>query len=266
MNESGILSALQYAPDTSLLHRFDPRAKFVFFISYTTLLFSSASLTTTFVYGLIAIVLLGFAKFDLIRLWNSVKGIIVFITIMNAVQIVSHPGGKVIAAWHGMAITAGGIEAAAFLTCRWFSFYLVVLLMFATTSPTKQIEALRKLLTPLRRAGIHSEAFVFMLTIAVLYVPYLIEDMKRILQARKARGGQPAFWNVPKWCKEAMNLLYPLTIGIYRRADVLSAAIEARGYWPGCPRTEYEPLRFGTKDTMLVIAACLLPLAGFVLQ
>ncbi|MEF3306778.1 energy-coupling factor transporter transmembrane component T family protein [Paenibacillus sp. GYB003] len=266
MNESGILSVLQYSPDTSLLHRFDPRAKFVFFISYSALLFSSASLAAALGYGLIAVVLLALAKFDPIRLWNSVKGIVVLLSVMNAVQIVSHPGGKVIAAWYGMAITTGGIETAARLSCRWFSFYLVVLLLFATTSPTKQIEALRKLMSPLRRAGIRSEAFVFMLTIAVLYVPYLLEDMNRIVQARKARGGLPPFWNVPGWSKEAMHLLYPLTIGIYRRAEALSAALEARGYRPGCPRTEYEPLRFGAKDAVLVAAACLLPLAGFVLQ
>lgn len=266
MNESGILPALQYSPDTSLLHRFDPRAKFVFFISYSALLFSSASLAATLAYGLIAIVLLGCAKFDPIRLWNSVKGIALLLAVMSAVQFVSHPGGKVIATWHGVAITTGGIETAAWLTCRWLSFYFVVLLMFATTSPAKQVEALRKLLTPLRRAGTRAEAFVFMLTIAVLYIPYLIEDARRILQAWKARGGQPAFWNVPGWGKEAMHLLYPLTIGIYRRAEVLSAAIEARGYRPGCLRTEYEPLRFSTKDTLLVIAACLLPLAEFVLQ
>ncbi|TMV48590.1 energy-coupling factor transporter transmembrane protein EcfT [Paenibacillus mesophilus] len=266
MNETGVLSALQYSPDTSLLHRFDPRAKFIFFISYSTLLFTSTSLMATLGLGLIAIVLLGCAKFNPIRLWNSVKGIAVLLLIMDAVQMVSHSGGKVFVAWQGIAITAGGIETAAWLTCRWFSFYLIVLLMFATTSPAKQFEALRKLFTPLRRAGIELEAFVFMLTIAVLYIPYLIEDMKRILQAWKARGGQPAFWHVPRWGKEAMNLLYPLTIGIYRRAEVLSAAIESRGYRPGYPRTEYEPLRFGIKDTALVVGACLLPFAGLILQ
>ncbi|WP_158289330.1 energy-coupling factor transporter transmembrane component T family protein [Paenibacillus flagellatus] len=266
MNETGVLSALQYSPDTTLLHRFDPRAKFAFFLSYSALLFSSASLAATIGYGLIAVVLLVFAKFDPIRLWHSVKGIAALLLVMDAVQIVSHPGGNVIAAWNGMAVTTGGIETAARLTCRWLSFYFVVLLMFATTSPARQIEALRKLSTPLGRAGNRWEAFVFMLTIAVLYIPYLIEDAKRIVQARKARGTRPAFWNVPAWGKEAMNLLVPITIGIYRRADVLSAAIEARGYRPGCPRTEYEPLRFGAKDTALVVAACLLPLVGLVVQ
>lgn len=260
MIASGVLSGLQYTPGQSILHRIDPRAKFVFFVMYSVMLFNSASLASLLGYGLIVLGLLGCAKIHPLRIWHSIRGIVVLILLLNVVQIASHPGGNAVAGLFGASITSEGVDSAVRMTMRWLSFYFMAILLLATTSPTGQMEALRKLLSPLQRFGVRSELFVFMLTIAVLYVPYLIADIEQMLQARKARGVWPAVWNVPSWGKEIFRLLNPLIITVFRRADALSDALESRGYQPGCPRSEFEPLKFGVKDTGFVFAALLLPL------
>ncbi|QWU15593.1 energy-coupling factor transport system permease protein [Paenibacillus sophorae] len=240
MNSLGPLSALQYIPGNSLLHRLDPRSKYGFVVSYSINLASSHSLTTSLVYTFIALLLFLLSKLHLLTVWKNIRGLVIVLLILNYFQFRLH-----------------GIEAAALLTLKMLSFFLLVTLMLSTTPPEKQMEGLHNLLSPLRRLGVKTESFVFMFTIAVVYLPLLLEDFMRIMQAQRARGPQPGRWNLPGRGKDMFLLLNPLLFIIFRRAERLSEAMESRCYCPGCDRTAFYQLKLGKHDIIVLLLALL---------
>ncbi|MFD2612413.1 energy-coupling factor transporter transmembrane component T family protein [Paenibacillus gansuensis] len=240
MNSLGPLSAIHYIPGNSLLHRLDPRSKYGFVVSYSINLVSSHSLTMSLIYTLIAFLLFTLSKLHLLTVWTNIRGIVIVLLILNYFQFRLH-----------------GIEAAALLTLKTLSFFLVVMLMFSTTPPEKQMEGLHKLLSPLRYLGVRTESFVFMFTIAVIYLPLLLEDLMRIMQAQRARGPQPGRWNLLGRGKDMFLLLNPLLFIIFRRAERLSEAMESRCYCPGCDRTAYYLLKLGKHDIVVLLLALL---------
>lgn len=190
----------------------------------------------------IAIFLYPLSKHHLLMVWKNVQGIIIVLFILDCFQV-------------GL----NGIEAAALMTLKVLSFFLMITLMLSTTPPEKQMEGLRKLLTPLRRLGINTETFVFMFTIAVIYIPLLLEDTMRIMQAQRVRGLHDGRWNIAGRGKDMFLLLTPLLLMIFRRAERLSDAMESRCYQPGCERTSYYQMKIAKHDIIVLILALLLP-------
>ncbi|UNK18722.1 energy-coupling factor transporter transmembrane protein EcfT [Paenibacillus sp. N3/727] len=243
MSNLGALSSLQYAAGDSLLHRLDPRSKYSFAFSYSVTLIISNSLIMSLVCMVIAIFLYLLSGVRLLMLWKNSLGIIVFLLILA-----------------GFQASLNGIEAAALMTLKVLSFFLMITLMLSTTPPEKQMEGLRKLLTPLRRLGINTETFVFMFTVAVIYMPLLLEDTMRILQAQRVRGLHDGRWNIAGRGKDVFLLLTPLLLVIIRRAERLSEAMESRCYQPGCERTGYYQLKIAKHDIIVLVLALLFPL------
>lgn len=241
MSSFGILLALQYVPGNSLLHRLDPRSKYGFAVSYSITLASSHSLTTTLVCTCIALLLLLLSKLHLLTVWKNIRGLIIVLVLLNYFQFRLY-----------------GIEAAALLTFKMLSFFLLVTLMLSTTPPEKQMEGLHRLLSPLRCLGIKTESFVFMFTVAVIYLPLLLEDLTRIMQAQRARGPQIGRWNLQGRGKDMFLLLNHLLNIIFRRAERLSEAMESRCYRPGCERTAFYQLKLDKLDIIVLLLALLL--------
>ncbi len=242
MSNLGALSSLQYVAGDSLLHRLDPRSKYGFAISYSITLISSNSLITSLVCMVIAIFLYLLSEIRLLMAWKNIQGIIVVLFILD-----------------GFHVSVNGIEATALMTLKVLSFFLMITLMLSTTPPEKQMEGLRKILTPLRRSGINTETFVFMFTVAVIYIPLLLEDTMRIMQAQRVRGLHGGRWNIAGRGKDMFLLLTPLLLMIFRRAERLSEAMESRCYQPGCGRTGYYQMKIAKHDIIVLILALLLP-------
>jgi energy-coupling factor transport system permease protein len=241
LNSFGPLSALQYIPGNSLLHRLDPRSKYGFVMSYSIALFSSHSIALSLICTMIVFSLLLLSKLSLLTLWKNVQGFFVAILILNYSQFRLH-----------------GIETAAPLTLNMLSFFLLVTLMLSTTSPEKQMEGLRYLLSPLRRMGIKTDSFVLMFTIAIIYLPLLSGDLMQIMHAQKARGPQPGRWNLAGRVKDMISLLNPLFFIIFRRAERLAESMESRCFHPGCERTALYQLKLGKRDIIVLLLALLL--------
>lgn len=245
MNSIGILSALQYVPGNSLLHRLDPRSKYAFFVSYTVTIISSHSLSTSLICTFIALSLFYLSKLHLLTLWHNIRGLFIVLLILNYVQFRLY-----------------GIEAAALLTLKILSFFLLLTLISSTTPPEKLMEGLHRLMSPLRRLGVKTESFVFMFTIAVIYLPLLLEDLMRIMQAQRARGPQPGRWNLQDRGKDLFLLFNPLLFIIFRRAERLAEAMESRCYRPGCERTAFYQMKLGKRDIIVLLLALLLALVS----
>lgn len=243
MSNLGAFSSMLYAAGDSFLHRLDPRSKCGFAISYSATLVLSNSLITSLVCMIVAIFLYLLSRLRLLMVWKNIRGILVVLFI-----------------WDGFQASLRGMEATALMTINVLSFFLMIIWMVSTTPPEKQMEGLRKLLTPLRRLGIHTETFVFMFTVAVIYIPLFLEDTMRIMQAQRIRGLHGGGWNIAGRGRDLFLLLTPLLLSIFRRAERLSEAMESRCYQPGCERTGYYPMKMATHDIILLILAILLPL------
>lgn len=242
MSNFGALSSLQYAAGDSLLHRLDPRSKFCFAASYSVTLLLSDSLTKSLVCMGIALLLYVLSKLHLLMVWRNMKGIIVLLLIADCFHTVLY-----------------GVDAAALMTIKIISFFMTVSLMFTTTPPERLIEGLRKIVTPLRRLGLQTETFIFMFTVAFIYIPLLLEDMMRIMQAQRVRGLHRGTWNIAGRLKDMFYLLTPLFLTILRRAERLSDAMESRCFHPGCVRTSYVPIQIAKPDIIVFMLALLLP-------
>jgi energy-coupling factor transport system permease protein len=241
MKNFGPLSVLQYIPGNSLLHRLDPRSKYGFVVSYLINLAYSHTLTMSLIYTFIALFLFLFSKLNLLTVWKNIRGLVIVLFIFNYLQFSLH-----------------GKEAAALLTLKMLSLLLILTLTLSTTPPEKQMEGLHKLLSPLRRMGVKTESFVFMFTIAVIYLPLLLEDLIQIMQAQRARGPQIGRWDILGRGKDMLLLLNPLLFIIFRRAERLSEAMESRCYCPGCERTAFYQLKLGKHDMIVLLLALLL--------
>lgn len=243
MSSFGILSLLQYVSGDSYLHRLDPRSKYGFAASYSICVVASHSVTVILFDALVALLLCLLSKLRLYALWENIRGFMVFVIFLAFNQMVLN-----------------GTEAAALMALKMFSFILIVALLLSTTPPEKQMEGLRKWLSPLRRLGVKTESWVMMFTIAVIYIPLLMEDFTRIMQAQRVRGPQYSRWNVAGRGKEMLLLLTPLLLTTFRRADRLADAMESRCFCPGSDRTAFYLLKFGMHDTIVFILAMLFPI------
>jgi len=246
MSSLGALSTLQYVPGDSFLHRLDPRSKCGFVASYSLSLLSSHSFTAILVYTFIALLLLLLSKPRLYIIWDNIRGFLIVIILFHCLQFAFN-----------------GIVDAVIITLKMISFLLIVTLMLSTTPPEKQIEGLRKLLSPLGRLGLKTESCAVMFTIAVIYLPLLLEDIMRIMQAQRVRGPQHGRWDLAGRGRDMVLLLTPLFLMIFRRAERLSDAMESRCFQPGSERTAFYDLKFGRHDLIVLILALLLPFIHF---
>jgi len=242
MGSFGALSVLQYVPGDSLMHRLDPRSKYGFVIGFSITLVFSHSLITCLICAVIALFLYLLSKLRFLLLWKNMQGVIIVLLLLGYFQASLH-----------------GIEAAARMTLKTVSFFLMVTLTLSTTPPEKQMEGLRKILSPLRRLGVKTESFVLMFNVAVLYLPLLLEDLMRMMQAQKARRLQRGRRNWAVRGKDTLFLLTPLLLLTFRRAERLSEAMESRCYSPRCERSAFYVLRLGRHDVVVLILAVLLP-------
>lgn len=242
MSSFGALSTLQYVPGDSFLHRLDPRSKYGFVASYSISLVTSHSFTASLIYTLVALCLFLLSKLRLYLLWEYIRGFLVFMIILSYFQI-----------------ALNGIETAALMMLKMISFILMVTLLLSTTPPEKQMEGLRNLLSPLRRLGVKTESCAVMFTIAVIYLPLLLEDLMRIMQAQRVRGAQYGRWNLAGRGRDMILLLTPLLLTTFRRAERLSDAMESRCFRPGSERTAFYQLKLGRRDIIVLILALVLP-------
>ena len=249
MNSIGTLSVFQYIPGESLMHRLDPRSKYGIIVSLLINLAYSHTLIMSLIYTLLTLLLFLLSKLNLFTVWKNIRGFFILLFIFIIVQLRLY-----------------GIEAAALLMLKMVCLVVLMTLMLATTPPEKQMEAMYKLLSPLRRIGVKTESFVLMFTIAFIYLPLLLQDLIQITQAQRSRGPQASRWNIWSRGKDMLMLLTPLLFIVFRRAERLSEAMESRCYYPGCKRTAFYQLKLGRLDRLVLLLALLIGLVPLFLE
>lgn len=238
----------QYFPGNSPVHRLDPRTKILLAVAFLVCIFLSKGFVG---FGVIAVFALCCARLSKIGIKFLVRGlkpiclIVIFTFLLN---LFLGTGEDVLWQWGIIKITNEGIYTALFMAFRLILIVLCTQLLTLTTSPIALTDGLESLFKPLKKIGFPAHELAMMMSIALRFIPTLIEETDKITKAQKARGADFESGNLIKRAKAMLPLLIPLFVSSFRRADELAMAMEARCYHGGEGRTKLNPLRFSKLD------------------
>lgn len=252
----------QYFPGTSFLHKLDPRIKIVATMIFIIAIFFAHSLAS---YALVtAFVALSFAisRLPVKFILKSLKPLWVIIIFTMGVHIFTTPG-DVLWQYGIFHITKEGLYQGALMTARLVFLIVFSSLLTYTTSPIVLTDGIEHLLNPFKRIGVPAHELAMMMTIALRFIPTLLEETDRIMKAQMSRGADFSSGNIMKRAKNMLPILIPLFISSFRRADELALAMEARCYRGGEGRTRMHELVYGKADALtgLVMLALFVLLA-----
>ncbi|MDY5636427.1 energy-coupling factor transporter transmembrane component T family protein [Streptococcus orisratti] len=256
----------RYIPGNSLIHRLDPRSKLIAMILYIIIVFWANNFITNLIMLTFTLVVIFLSQVKLSFFFNGIKpmvGIILFTTIF---QMLFTQGGEVFLSLWIIKITSYGLSQAALIFARFLLIILFSTLLTLTTTPLSLADAVESLLKPLERLKVPAHEIGLMLSLSLRFVPTLMDDTTRIMNAQRARGVDFGEGNLIQKVKSIIPILIPLFASSFKRADALAIAMEARGYQGGDGRTKYRLLRWTTKDSLTILVIISLGIFLFFLK
>ena len=253
----------QYFPGNTAVHRLDPRTKILCVILYIVALFNANSLLT---YGLVLLALavsISLSKVPFRALTKGLKAVYIIVIFTALMNLFFTTGTPVADAWLLRHITWEGLRAAAAMVLRIVMLIMGTFLLTYTTSPIQLTDALESLLRPLKKIKFPVHELAMMMSIALRFIPTLIEETDKIMSAQKARGADFESGTLFQRAKALVPVLVPLFVSAFRRADELATAMECRCYHGGEGRTALHVLRYRGAD-WLVLALFLALAAGII--
>ena len=238
----------QYFPGSSPVHRLDPRTKLIAVALYIVALFLANWFVT---YAVMFAVLAGSIALSKVPVKSIVHGLkpVLFIVIFTAVlNLFYTPGDTVLAQLWVFTITLEGVFRAFFMVVRIMMLISGTFLLTYTTSPILLTDGLESLLGPLKKIRVPVHELAMMMSIALRFIPTLIEETDKIMSAQRARGADFESGNLIQRAKALLPLLVPLFISAFRRADELATAMECRCYHGGEGRTRLRQLKYKAAD------------------
>ena len=238
----------QYFPGNSIAHKLDPRTKILLVTLYIIALFSAKGWMG---YAVMAVTLAACVKVSHVGLRALVRGLkpLVFIIAFTGIlNMFFTPDTHYLWEWGILRVSVKGIENALFMVIRIMLLVMGTFLMTYTTSPIRLTDGLESLLNPLKKIHVPVHEISMMMSIALRFIPILIEETDKIMKAQMARGADFESGNLLLRVKNMIPLLVPLFVSAFRRADDLAMAMEARCYNGGEGRTKMKPLRYAGVD------------------
>ena len=238
----------QYYPADSVLHKLDPRVKLVTTITFLVALFLINSWVGYVVATIFLVAMIRLSKVPFKFMVRGLKAIIMILMITVVFNLFLTPGERVLVQVWKLKITDTGLRTAIFMAIRLI--YLIVgsSVMTLTTTPNDLTDGLERLLGPLKKLHVPVHEVAMMMSIALRFIPILLEETDKIMKAQIARGADFESGNIIQKAKNMVPLLVPLFISAFRRANDLAMAMEARCYHGGEGRTKMKPLAYARRD------------------
>ena len=254
----------QYYPGESFIHKLDPRVKIMGTLLYLVALFF---VTSFWGFGIAFAFLALVTAVSKVPLKFMLKGLkpIFFIILFTFVINLFMTKGEVLVSWWIFSIAKEGIYNAAFMALRLVLLIIGSSLLTLTTKPISLTDGIERLLNPFRKIGLPAHELAMMMTIALRFIPTLMDETDKIMKAQQARGADFETGNILRRAKSLIPLLVPLFISAFRIAQDLAMAMEARCYRGGDARTRMHAMVFGKHDVVAVLFL-LLFLAAILLQ
>ena len=237
----------QYYQTDSVIHRLDPRVKLVTTIFYIISLFIVDNFIGYIIAGLFLALIIKLSKVPVKFMVRGMKSIIFLLIIAVGFNLFLTPGETAVAFWK-LRITWEGIRLAAFMAIRLVFLIMGSSVMTLTTTPNNLTDGMESLLGPLKKLKVPVHEISMMMSIALRFIPILLEETDKIMKAQIARGADFESGNLIKKAKSLVPLLVPLFISAFRRANDLAMAMEARCYRGGEHRTKMKPLIYKKRD------------------
>ena len=255
----------QYFPGSTLAHRLDPRTKLMMVLIYIVALFCAKSFLS---YGILALFLFVSVRISKVGFRALIRGMkpLVVILIVTAVLNMFYTPGHALASFWIFTLTAEGILAAVFMVLRIALLIMGTFLMTYTTSPIALTDAIENLLGPLKRVRFPVHELAMLMSIALRFIPTLIEETDKIISAQKARGADFETGNLLRRAKALVPILVPLFLSAIRRADELATAMECRCYHGGEGRTKLHVLRYQKRDFLCILLTTLITAAVVIIS
>ena len=258
----------QFFPGTSVIHRLDPRTKLIGVILYIVALFVAKSWIS---YGVVLAFLLVSIAVSTIppkAIVRGMKPVVVILIFTGILNLFYADGGRTLLRIGFLTVTTEGATRAFFMMSRILMLISGTFLMTYTTSPISLTDGLESLLGPLKKLRLPVHELSMMMCIALRFIPTLIEETDKIMNAQKARGADFESGSIIDRAKALIPVLVPLFIGAFRRADELATAMECRCYRGGEGRTKMKLLRYNRNDfcafgCLAALVAVVALLAGF---
>lgn len=237
----------QYYQTQSVIHRLDPRVKLVGTMVYIISLFLFNQFTGYLIAALFLAMVIKLSKVPFKYMVRGMKSIMFLLCLTVVFNLFLTPGEPLVQFWK-LTITKEGLQISVFMAIRLVFLIIGSSLMTLTTTPNNLTDGMEKLLKPLQKVRVPVHEVSMMMSIALRFIPILMEETDKIMKAQIARGADFESGNVIKKAKAMVPLLVPLFISAFRRANDLAMAMEARCYQGGEGRTKMKPLVYKKRD------------------
>lgn len=254
----------QHIPGNSLVHRLDPRLKIILTIVFIVVLFMGSNPIGIGLSIIFLIAMYAMAKIPAKIVLRSLRPLVPILVITGVLNLFFTTTGVVLWSWWVFKLTTGGIYYALTMGVRIACFIAGAGLLTYTTSPIVLTDAIERLLSPLAKLRVPTHEFAMMMTITLRFIPVLIEETDKIMNAQKARGAQLDSGGLIQRIKALVPVLIPLFISAFRRAEELAVAMECRCYRGGEGRTRLRQLRITWQDVVsFVLCLALFAVVGY---
>ncbi|MBQ9064550.1 MAG: energy-coupling factor transporter transmembrane protein EcfT [Blautia sp.] len=242
----------QYYPADSVLHRLDPRTKIFGTLLFIISLFLFHSVPGYILAGVFLGVVIALSKIPVKFIFKGLKAIFVILLFTAFFNMIFTPGEVVFKVWV-IKVTKEGLILAGRMAVRLVFLVIGSSLMTLTTTPNQLTDGLERSLRPLNKIHVPVHEISMMMSIALRFIPILLEETDKIMKAQIARGADFEKGNIIQKAKNMIPLLVPLFISAFRRANDLAMAMEARCYHGGDQRTQMKPLKYHRRDAAAYI-------------
>lgn len=242
----------RYLPLNSIIHNMDPRYKLMSMLILMVTIFLPSGYIGYVIIGAFVLLALLLAKLNFTMIFKAMKPMLfmlVFLTFVNALVLRT---GYVLVDVFGFKIYSDAIFRTLYITVRLLLMIMVTTILTASTKPLDLTLAIEDLLSPFKRFGFPAHEIAMMISIALRFIPTLIDETNRIMKAQASRGVDLKEGSFKEKIVAILSLIVPLFVSSFQRAEELADAMEARGYVPSATRTRYKQLVHGLKDYVML--------------
>ncbi len=248
----------RYLPMDSPIHKMDPRAKIgAMLIALIAIFFPAGWIGYAVIFAVVACVII-LSKLSWGFIWKAMKPMMFMLFFLLVINILVVKTGDEWLTLGSFTIYSDAVIQTLYIAVRLLLMIMITTCLTATTKPLDMTLGIEDLLKPFQKIGVPSHEIAMLISIALRFIPDLIDETERIMKAQESRGVDMKEGKLSERVMAILSLIVPLFVSAFQRAEDLANAMEARGYAPGEPRTRYKVLKMERRDYILLLGAVLL--------
>lgn len=256
----------RYLPLDSCIHKMDPRAKIMAMLFAMIAIFIDTGYLGYAIIGVIVVIIALLGKLKMSFLWRSMKPMLFMLLFLFVINLLVIKEGTILLSLGSFHIYSGALTQTLYIVIRLALMIMITTILTATTKPLQLTLGIEDLLKPFQVIHVPAHQIAMIISIALRFIPTLIEETQRIMKAQASRGVDMEEGKLMEKIRAILSLIVPLFVSAFQRAEDLAYAMEARGYIPDRPRTRYQQLKMRHADYVLLIGSILLLVGMIVLN